>query len=326
MAFELSDTDKIGMTPDEIASLTGPDTAKLLAAHGGPDGAAPPENDEPAADPVVKLVTVAADGDGDVGLPNAEETAEILAEDSTAKGPAAKPFVVEGPADYKAERQALRTAAAQVEAKWASGELSDQERTAEIARIEDARDDLLIQHTRAETLRTANDQQAAATQANFQAAITAACTSIAAGAKASGLIDYGADTKAAKQFDAMLNMLVGDADNASKSPSELARDAHRSVLALRGLTDKPAAAPPAAAPPPGRRDVPRATLAELPSAAPVGLEDAALDKFGTLEGEDAEDYLASLPKQEQDRILRAADRGSMTHSNDSRSARRSRAA
>ena len=324
MAFELSDADKIGMTPDEIASLTGPGADKLLAAHGGQDEAPPADDDaptstatpEPAADPSA----------ADASLPGADELADMLAEDAPAPTTAPKPFKVEGPADYKAERQALRTEAADVEAKWSSGELSDEERASEIARIEDARDDLLIRHTRAETLRNANEQQAADTQASFQASITAACTSIAAGSKAAGLIDYGTDTKAAKQFDNMLTMLVGDPDNASKSAAELTRDAHRSVLALRGLSDKPAAATPAAPAPPARRDVPRATLADLPSAAPVGLEDGALDKFSTLEGEDAEDYLASLPKSEQDRILRAADKGSMMHSNDSRTARRSRAA
>ena len=319
MAFELSDADKIGMTPDEIALLTGPDADKLLAAHGGPDGELLDASDAPAA-----AATPAAPAED--GLPSAEELADILADDAPVPAPASKPFKVEGPADYKAERQALRTEAAQVEAKWSSGELSDEERAAEIARIEDARDELLISHTRAETLRTANEQQASDTKASFQASITAACTSIAAGSKAAGLIDYGADTKAAKQFDNLLTMLVGDPDNAGKSAAELTRDAHRSVLALRGLSDKPAAAAPAAPAPPGRRDVPKATLAELPSAAPTGLEDGALDKFSTLEGEDAEDYLASLPKHEQDRILRAADKGSMMHSNDSRSARRSRAA
>ena len=220
MAFELSDADKIGMTPDEIASLTGPGADKLLAAHGGQDEAPPADDDaptstatpEPAADPSA----------ADASLPGADELADMLAEDAPAPTTAPKPFKVEGPADYKAERQALRTEAADVEAKWSSGELSDEERASEIARIEDARDDLLIRHTRAETLRNANEQQAADTQASFQASITAACTSIAAGSKAAGLIDYGTDTKAAKQFDNMLTMLVGDPDT-SASILSLAR-------------------------------------------------------------------------------------------------------
>ena len=335
MAFELTEADKAGMTHDEIALLTGPDADKLLAAHGGEDDGAhsdaPPDDlaDQAATDEAAALDVTPNSTDE---LPNADELAELMADEvptpstAPAPAPAPTPFKVDGPADYKAERQALRAEAAKVEEKWSNGYMTDEDRVSELARIEDARDDLLISHTRAETLRNANEQAA-------EKGMNDAVLAVLADAKKAGTVDYSADARAAKQFDQFLNMLANDPENYSKSSLELTRDAHRSVMALRGIAEKAAVtplvvpAPVAAQIPPARRDVPRVTLSGLPNAAPVGLEDTAMEKFSTLEGEDAEDYLASLPKHEQDRILRVADAGAMKHAGDARTLRgRARAA
>ena len=329
--FELSDADRAGMTPDEIESLTGSNVDDLLKAHGGSEPAAAAADtgdddagDKPAAE-AKPAAAAAAAADAD-DLPGADDLAELLEDEQPAaatKAPA--PFKIEGPADYKAERQALRDQKAAIETKWGDGDLSDTERAAALVDIDDKIDDLLIAHTRAETLRTANQQ--AAEQAAEQG-MNDAVLSVLNSAKTAGTIDYSADTKAAKQFDTFLTMLQADPDNAALTPAALTVQAHKSVLALRGIADKapttttaPTAAPAAAPAPPARRDVPTATLAGLPNAAPTGMEDEALMKFATLEGEDAEDYLASLPQREQDRILRASDATAMKHTGDSRSLR-----
>ena len=328
MAFEMTDADKIGMTPDEIASLTADNVDGMLLAHGAETAAVEEkEGVEAEADPVAAVVdepvVVAAANADDAPTLSAEDLVDLLDEanqQTVAQAPL--PFKVEGVKDFKAQRQALRAEAAAVEEKWKSGELSDDERTTELERIEDAKDDLLVANTRAETLREANLQTAANAKESFNTSLSAACSKIAVESKASGLLDYAADKSAALRFDHELTLLMADPDTANKRPAELAVLAHKNVLAVRGLT-KPVAVPVAQPQAPAaRRNAPTVTLSGLPNAAPTQMEGEALDKFSNLEGEDAENYLASLPKQEQDRILRAADAGSMTHRNDARSGRR----
>lgn len=323
MVFELSDADRAGMTPDEIESLTGSNVDDLLKAHHGSEPAAAAADagaDDAGDTPAAEAKPAAAAADEADDLPGADDLAELLEDEPTpTKAPA--PFKIEGPADYKAERQALRAEKAAIEAKWGEGDMSDTERADALVGIDDKIDDLLIAHTRAETLRTANQQAA-------DQSMNDAVVSVLKSAQTAGTIDYKADTKAAKQFDTFLSMLLADPDNAGMTPAQATVQAHKSVLALRGIADKapttttaPAAAPAAAPPAPARRNVPTATLSGLPNAAPTGMEDEALMKFATLEGEDAEDYLASLPPREQDRILRASDATAMKHTGDSRSLR-----
>jgi len=330
MGLQLSDEDRQGMTPDELEALTNEDAEANLRMAGDTE---PPEDESAGGDeglPEQRPGGVIEDDERpatQAPMPTAEEMAELLEEPAAEAPPAAPvPFKVEGPADYKAERAALREQKAAIEAKWGAGDLTDEERTAELTKVDDAIEDLLVSHTRAETLRTAN-QQAAEREMN------AAVNAILASAKKAGTIDYSADTKAAKQFDAALTMLMGDEDNRGLSSSELTAMAHRTVLALRGIADKPAGAKPdanataqAQAPAPqARRDVPRATLADIPNAGVFGVDDEVAAKFSTLEGEDAEDYLASLPQAVQDRIIRSADATALRHSNTpTRGARRAR--
>jgi len=312
--IELSADDRAGMSPDEIEALTGADAEQNLKAHGDTAPATDdqaPAGDPPAADaPAAESAAETPPAEGDT--PSADDLAAVIEAEQPA-APQAQ-YKVDGPADFKAERAALRGQKDDIEAKWGAGELTDAERAASLSAIDDQIDDLLIAHTRAETLRTANQQAA-------EQSMTAAVVSVLQSAKKAGTIDYGADQKAAKQFDTMLGMLIADPENAGKTPAELTADAHRSVLALRGIVEKPAAATPNTPTPPARRDVPRATLADMPNAAPTGMEDESLMKFSTLEGEDAEEYLSRLPPREAERLMRAADATSMKFSGDARSRR-----
>lgn len=330
--FTLSEEDKAGLTQAEIDALSGDNADELLAAHGGTatqddtgaedddadatddssdDGADDAHDDKTEDDKASQKTDEAATDEGtddDDGQKAADEPTQAQRD----------AYKVEGPKDFKAERQALRDKRDEVEAKWSAGELSDAERKQQIRELDDQIDDLLIAHTRAETLRNANEQAQ-------ERAWDAAIADVSKAGKAVG-IDY-TQAKNAKQFDAMLNALTADPDNATKTPAQLANDAHRAVMALRGIATPQASAgkqvqktdPPAA---PARRNVPSASLTDVPAAAPTGMDDNALEKFKSLEGEDAEDYLASLPRAEQDRILRAADATAMTFSSESRASRR----
>lgn len=324
MGIELSDTDRAGMTPEEIEALTGEGAEANLRAFGAPedetpagdaaceDGATPEAADKPAGDTPPKKDGEAAEPTGDE-LPGADELVELLAEG------APQPLAVEGPKDFKAERQALRDKKADVEKQWAEAQITDEQRTQALQEIDDQIDDLLIAHTRAETLRNYNAQQA-------EAQMNAAVTSVLKQAKAAGSIDYAKDQKAAVQFDQFLSAHIADPDNAGKSAAELTSLAHKSVLAYRGIVEKPANPEGSTQnTQPTRRDIPP-SLGGVPSAAPTLMENDALAKFQTLSGDDAEDYLASLPAAEQARILRAADATAMQHSNDNRNTRRQRAA
>ena len=316
--IELSPEDRADMTPEEIEALTGVDAEANLAAA----GTTPAAKEDPAEETAATSTEDAkpAEAASTAAPTAADELAELL-DETTASQQA--PIKTEGPADYKAEKQALKAQRADVEAKWGAGELTDAERAEQLEKISDAIEELTIAHTRATTIQQINAH-------NAQQEMDAAVQAVLALATATKTIDYKADPKAAKQFDSFLRELLADTDNAGKPPAELTREAHRSVLAMRGIAEKPAATGETRAATqqqaaPAARQVPP-SIADMPNAAPKGLEVEALAKFATLEGDEAEEYLASLPPGEQERILRAADEQSMRHSHDSRGARRSRTA
>lgn len=326
--MELSADDKAGMTPEEIAALTSDDAAANLArtGEGELDAAAAGTADADAAaaaaaeKPAEGAEGAAAGAEGAEGAEGAagELTAEQIAELAAAEGITAdEPETTTAPTnfrvdtrDFKADRAALRSQVDAIDAKWGVGEMTDAERKVALEPLQDAMDALTRAQVRAETLSEINEQTAVQT-------LSAAVVDVLNQARKDGTIDYKKDQKAAKQFDGFWNALLEDPDNAGQNAAWFATEAHKSMLALRGIK---AAAPPPPPPPPAgapaapaaaaRRNVPT-TLSGIPAASPTGMEQDALDKFAQLEGEDAEDYLASLPKAEQDRIMRAADAGSM---------------
>ena len=239
-----------------------------LAAGGDPYG-----DDEPlVAETIEVQANAAAQAQADEGgnsapgalLPATDEqapagTAEEAAPEVVAEPQALPQYTVDG-TDFAAQRAALRAERREVEAKWASGELSDDDRATALDELQDKSDALLIEQTRASTLAEANaqaEQRAAESRANAE---TAAMRAVAEAAKASGQIDYASDIKAQKQFDVMFTAVKADPDNADKTSSQLVQEAHKAVLALRGIADKTPAkertAPPA---PPTLRNLPNAT-------------------------------------------------------------------
>lgn len=352
MGIELSAEDRAGMSPDEIEALTGADAESNLRAHGEEAPAAKDEDaDEAAIDAAAADATAAAAdkaGDDDAAAvvetpkpddtppadgaaavvepadaPTLEEMADAL--DIDAPAPTApRPYTVDA-RDIKAERKALETKLDEIDDKWTAGELTDAERKVQMRPLREQANNLLAEEAVQTALRTVNEQ-------NAEQSLNQACNAIIAEAKKAGTIDYIADAKAAKQFDGFLSMHVEE--HPGKSAGELAALAHKSMMAFRGIAAAPApaaaapavaapavAAPAAPAAPAARRAAPTVTLAGIPAASPTGMENDVLDKFANLEGDEAEDYLASLSPLEQARVLRAADAGAMQHKQTSRGAR-----
>lgn len=177
--------------------------------------------------------------------------------------------------------------------KLMDGEMDADEFAAEESRISDALEDLTAQRIRAETLQEANVQtQAVYQQREIQKLIT----------KAKADVDYTTDTKAAKQFDMALNAISQDEDNAGRDYSELLTEAHKVVLALRGVVSKGTQVEDAIKSriPEGK---PPVTLRNLPAASTPNANGNMLDQIGRLKGQDYQDAYAKLTPAQKRTLL-----------------------
>lgn len=196
------------------------------------------------------------------------------------------------PEDYKAQRSTLIAEKAAVMKQLMDGEMDAEEFAVAEARISDSLEDLTAQRIRAETLQEANTQTRAAYQSKeIQKLIT----------RTKGEVDYATEAKAQRQFDLALSAVSQDPDFADKDYTDQLVEAHRVVLALRGVvptklkTERPDR--PAAKQPPQ-------TLAGLPTAASTGARSVE-QTLSSLSGLDFEAAFAQLPKAEQDRLLKS---------------------
>lgn len=288
------------LLPEERALMNGTaaedepqDEPDAVAAAGVEDeaaeGAAEPASTEPAAE----------------AKPDAEaETEAAAAEPAKPAVEASQAYEV---ADTKAiadQRKTLRAEKAGIEAKWASGELSDEDRAAKIGELDDQLDTLLIEQTRAETLREANAQRAMQDQVS-------ALKRIAATAKGQG-IDYADDGMGA-MYDAKLRAVAADPAFAGKAFEDVAAEAHARVLKAIGRDPAAPTPTPTPAPTPAKRESPRAnippTLGAMPAAAaqPVGDELAAQIDAIT-DPDELERRWAALPASKRTSMLRSTVR------------------
>jgi hypothetical protein len=311
--MKLSDEDKLGLSPDEIKALE-------QAEEGEGDGVlkldGEPVKDDGATGTTTTTTATAAvegEGEGDGGELD-EDDLDLLDEEdgASAREVVAQPAKFEVDArDFKAELAQLRTDRAAVEEKWTAGEIDDAARNEQLAKLEEQRDNLLIEQTRAQTLLEINQQNEANALARVQEAENKAIIAlIESDAKAGdSSLNYKTDVSAQKDFDVALTAIKASATHADKSPAEHVAAAHRMVLSMRGIA-APAPAQAAPTPPakPVRRDVPL-SLGGLPDAgrAAGGVNDEAYAKFSTLQGEAAERFLAGLSEAEVDRLTKLAD-------------------
>lgn len=136
-------------------------------------------------------------------------------------------FNINAPADYKTARAALLAEKSEAMAKMMNGEIDASEFAAIETRVMDSLEDLSAQRIRAETLQELNLQSAAQSQAAVIQALIARTTNE---------IQYATDAKAQRQFDIALQGFSADPDMAGKSFVELTNEAHKVVLALRGIS------------------------------------------------------------------------------------------
>lgn len=226
-----------GTTTTEAEVLAA--TAAALAAGGDPFG---DEDDD--ATPVAAADDADDDDDDDDDTgntapgtelqageePPAEElSAEALAAiaaEPQAPAQAAPRYKAGDPAEFETQRKALKAEKAKGLKDLIGGVIEPEE----YSEIESQVDDKLHALTVQRTLHEANVQTE---QQTHDSAIEALMTA----AKKAGEVDYAADPKAAKQFDVAMAMLAEPGDK--RTYAEQVADAHKAVLAIRGV--KPAA-------------------------------------------------------------------------------------
>ena len=229
-------------------------------------------------------------GKADDFASEAELTA--IANDDPPAGADPLQFNVQAPSDYKATRAALLAERAEALEKMMGGEMEAKEYAAIEARVMDGLEDLSAQRIRAETLLEANAQSLAQVQ---QAAISALIV------KAKDDVPYATDAKAQRQFDMALNAVTTDPDNAGKPFAHLVNEAHKVVMALRGVQAKPAtAAAPAPRKPEGAAPV---TLRSIPAAATPNTGGSITDQLARLSGQEYEAACAKLTPAQRAAML-----------------------
>jgi len=202
------------------------------------------------------------------------------------------------PEDYKTQRTDLLKAKSEAMKKLMDGELDAEEFAAEESRISDALEELTAQRIRAETLLEANQQSQAAYQ---QRAIQRLVQ------QSKSQIDYTADAKAQRQFDTALQSISVDPDNAGKDFADLLQEAHRVVLALRGIPitkgEAVASALTKAADRQPEGKAPVTTLRNIPAASTPNANGDMLDQLGRLSGQEYEAAYARLSPAQKRALL-----------------------
>jgi len=306
------------MSPAEIETLQARDAEQAVAqqdaAQAERDAEALAAEAEETGQPAEAAATKTQGEDPAQAEP---EQVEATQEQQEPQAPA--PYQVGDIAAMETQRKALRDQEAEVGDKiqavrdqWNQGDLSDDERDAQIqalrsqaSTLRDQQDELLQEVSAQRALASANVQREAADQ-------TKVLVQIAKGA--AGVIDY-ANPAVANQFDAQLSALAADAEWAGKTFAERAAKAHELVCVLNGKAPTPVAAAPAAATtsaapaaPAAKRDVPP-TLGGIPAAGATPVGNDFLSQFEGLDPDAAEAMLASLPPAARTNAFRATVRG-----------------
>lgn len=214
--------------------------------------------------------------------------------------PAPTTYKAEIPADLDANREALLTEKADALEKLMAGEIDAKEFAEVEMRVTKEMAKIDRQLARAETLAEINQQSVSQYEGLVIAQIVDTTKSV---------LDYSKDTTAARQFDAVMAGLRADPANASKSFADLAADANKTVLAIRGLSmpgeQTPAAASAQAASKPAQRGVPAVppTLRGIPTAATPNSGGGVVEQMANLSGQAYEAAFSKLSPAQQAALL-----------------------
>lgn len=257
------------------------DDEELVAPTPGATDDADPA-DAPAADEIPAEEPAATDAPAD----------EPPAQDEPAATEQPAMFKADLPADYKTQRTELLKAKAAAMKQLMDGEMDAEAFATVEAELADKLEDLTAQRIRAETLQEANVQnQQAYQQREIQKLIRAAKTEV----------DYTKDTAAIKQFDQALAVISADPDNAGADYAELIGNAHKMVMALRGL--KPSAAPAAQRQPRGPGGEAPVTLRSLPAASTPNVSGGVAEQLSRLSGPAYEAAFSKLSPAQRAQML-----------------------
>ncbi len=234
-------------------------------------------------------------------------TPEVTEAEPAAAQPSKEPrqYEVADAAAIAEKRKSLRAEKATVESEWASGTLSDEAKAEKLAGIDDQLDTLLIEQTRAETLREANEQNRRQKEAEI-------LDEIAAKAKSRDGVDYHEDADLGNLYDAKLRAVFKDEAFKGKSFTECATEAHARVLKAVGKAvgaPAPPPEPPAGAPAPAAPSIrakppaPPATLRELPAADKANVGDDIEAQWEAASGAKAEALWSRMSPAQQERML-----------------------
>lgn len=266
-------------------------TAASLAAGGDPFGdndddeapaagaAADADDDEPAAG------TAASAAAEDLS----PEALAAVAGDDEAPAPAAPRYTTDDLAGLAAQRAELTTTKAKALKDLMDGVIEPEEYSRIEGEVSDKLDALTVQRT----LHEANVQTEAQQQSGVLDAIMRA-------AKKAGEVDYTTDAKAAKQFDTAMKML-GD-DGEKRSYAELAADAHKMVLAARGVAkvESVTTLTPATARENGKGPM---TLRNVPAAAVAQTGGGWIEQLNSLSGQEYEAAFSKLTPAQRAQLL-----------------------
>ena len=214
--------------------------------------------------------------------------------------PAPTTYKAEIPADLDANREALLTEKADALEKLMAGEIDAKEFASVEMRVTKEMAKIDRQLARAETLAEINQQSVSQYEGLVIAQIVDTTKSV---------LNYRKDTTAARQFDAVMAGLRADPANASKSFADLAADANKTVLAIRGLSlpgeQTPAAASAQAASKPPQRGVPAVppTLRGIPTAATPNSGGGVVEQMANLSGQAYEAAFSKLSPAQQAALL-----------------------
>lgn len=225
-----------------------------VAAETDP-AADPAPGDKPADSEGGEVDAAAATAETDPAAAQVEEPAVVVDEPIVSETLVAPPPNID-PAKIATERKTLLTARAEELKKLMDGHMSPEEYAAKDAERQAGLDKLLRMEVRLETyFENRNNEQTAAIAALM-----------AKSAEKGSPVDYNTDKLAPLQFDTAFQMLMADPANARRPFANVVAQAHKAVLALRGIkTPAPAAvvapATPAATP----------AVARVPAKGPVTL-------------------------------------------------------
>lgn len=243
------------------------------------DDTADAADDADAEDDAADDADAATDADADL---TPEQLAAVAADAEAQAVPDLPQFKAQSPAEYAQARKDLLDKRAKAFKDYADGVIEPDEYSRIDSEVFDALEALTVQRT----LHEANTQRVANTQEQVLDAIMTA-------AKAQG-VDYTADAGAARRFDAEMALLASD--GVKRTYAEAAAQAHKNVLAVKGIKapdPKPDPAKPRA------NGKPPLTLRDAPSAAVPNAGGGWQDQINKLSGQEYDDAFSRLTPAQQ---------------------------